>query len=265
MDKRKVNRQWQKSEVRTLIEQLEAQPDLWDPSRPNYQNRNIKQKLLQEMAISLNVTSQEISSKLHSLRTQFNRECSREKKQKSGSGGDEIYISKWEYMSSLHFLKVGSVSGETFSNLNTHTLKSNDLPCLLNELETRDLIVVSTDSSDTQSEYGERSSNQKITHSQTTNQRTAKRKYYEDKENLLMERAIAVMDQRSDEWDIFGQFVASELRQIFDPIKKNTVKRLIMNTLMSQGIFEQTENGFTAETRYMVVSDDDIQKSNSSL
>lgn len=39
MDKRKTNRQWQKDEVKKLIEELEARPDLWDPSRPNYQNR----------------------------------------------------------------------------------------------------------------------------------------------------------------------------------------------------------------------------------
>lgn len=70
MDKRKINRSLAKTEVKTLIEEYEARPDLWDPSRPNYLNRNIKQKLFQEIAEILKITSQEVSSKLHSLRTQ---------------------------------------------------------------------------------------------------------------------------------------------------------------------------------------------------
>lgn len=38
-NKRKVNRQWEKNEVKRLIEEFEGNPDLWDPSRANYCNR----------------------------------------------------------------------------------------------------------------------------------------------------------------------------------------------------------------------------------
>lgn len=38
-NKRKINRQWEKDEVKALIESFEARPDLWDPSRANYSNR----------------------------------------------------------------------------------------------------------------------------------------------------------------------------------------------------------------------------------
>lgn len=36
---RKVTKTWSKDEVRTLINELESRPDLWDPSRQNYSNR----------------------------------------------------------------------------------------------------------------------------------------------------------------------------------------------------------------------------------
>lgn len=36
---RKINRQWSKIEVKSLINEFEARPDLWDPSRANYSNR----------------------------------------------------------------------------------------------------------------------------------------------------------------------------------------------------------------------------------
>lgn len=78
---------------------------------------HIKQKLLQEIGDALNISSQEVASKFHSLRTQFNREFAREKKIKSGASSDETYSSKWEYMSSLRFLKINSVPGTTVSNL----------------------------------------------------------------------------------------------------------------------------------------------------
>lgn len=43
-----------------------------------------------------------------------------------------------------------------------------------------------------------------------------------------MERALAVMGQRTDDWDLFGQFVASELRQITDSLTQNSLKKEIM-------------------------------------
>lgn len=79
--------------------------------------RNQKQNLLEDIADKLNVTVCEITSKFHSMRSQFNRECSKEKKQKSGSASDENYTSKWEYMSSMQFLKVKAAASETISSL----------------------------------------------------------------------------------------------------------------------------------------------------
>lgn len=58
--------------------------------------RNVKQKLLEEIAQLLKVTSDEVVAKVHSLRSQFNRESSKEKKQKSGAASEENYTSKWE-------------------------------------------------------------------------------------------------------------------------------------------------------------------------
>lgn len=63
----------------------------------------------------MGITTEEISSKIHALRTQFNREKNKEKQSKSGSGTDELYTTKWEYFSSLKFLSVGTAAGETIS------------------------------------------------------------------------------------------------------------------------------------------------------
>ena len=64
----------------------------------------------------------------------------------------------------------------------------------------------------------EPSTSSKRPYSQSSTQKNAKRKNsaVDDNMDVLLERAISVMDQRSDEWDIFGQFIASEIRQILD-------------------------------------------------
>lgn len=80
----------------------------------------------------------------------------------------------------------------------------------------------------------------------------------ENMDTILMEQAIACMNQKTDEYDIFGQFVASELRQIFNLVKRNEVKRSIMKILITQGASEQTANGYTSEILNVIVVDEDI-------
>lgn len=77
-----------------------------------------------------------------------------------------------------------------------------------------------------------------------------------------MEQAIACMNQKSDEYDIFGQFVASELRQIYDSVKRNTLKRSIMTVLITQGSMETTANGYTSDCIEVIVENDDVSISN---
>lgn len=90
-------------------------------------HRVLKQKLLSEIAIELNTTTDEISAKFHALRTQFNREMSKEKVTKSGSGTEDRYVSKWEFKTSLQFLKINTFTGSTVSNLVRSKFAMNSL------------------------------------------------------------------------------------------------------------------------------------------
>lgn len=85
--------------------------------------------------------------------------------------------------------------------------------------------------------------------------KVVKKKCSEDDENMLMEKALTMLDQRSDEWDIFGQFVASELRQIFNCIERNNVKRSIMKVLLTFDSPKTSGNGYTSETAYVIMDD----------
>lgn len=191
--------------------------------------RNVKQSLLSEVANEFNATQSDVIAKFHALRTQFNREMSREKKAKSGAGSDEIYISKWEYKSSLQFLQVGTITGQTVSNL-------DDSNCESSSSSDCGSITVKTDSSDTHSEYeGTANNNNKRPFQQVT-QKNAKKRAYQastSDEDVLMEQAISVINQKNDEYDIFGQFVANEMRQIENVSTRKKMKHEIMRIMMN--------------------------------
>lgn len=89
-------------------------------------------------------------------------------------------------------------------------------------------ISISSDSSDTHTRMnlGSKKLNQK------RNKRRASA-ISESDENELFEKALAVMNQNNDEWDIFGQYVASEMRQISDPTLRQIAKTEIIKIILS--------------------------------
>lgn len=47
-----------------------------------------------------------------------------------------------------------------------------------------------------------------------------------------MQRALASLEEREDAFQIFGNFVASELRKIEDPMMANRIQRVLTRNLM---------------------------------
>lgn len=69
-------------------------------------------------------------------------------------------------------------------------------------------------------------------------------------EQQIMQKALAIMDQRNDDLDIFGQLIAAELRRMSDPIARNLIKKEMMIILMnvSTGTTVYLQNGGTIVT-----------------
>lgn len=96
--------------------------------------------------------------------------------------------------------------------------------------------MLNSDSSDTHSEFEENSSSNKRKKSKQS-QHNSKRPRIElsdSEENILFEKALSVMNT-SDEYDVFGQFVASELRQMNSLSTRMMAKREIMQSLLKYG------------------------------
>lgn len=93
--------EWDKENVCLLIDLYREKPVLWDPTNPDYKNRNRKHDAWGAIAATMDMSRDEVEGKMRKLIGQFNRES---KKGKSGSGADEVNR-KWFAYKLLLFLK----------------------------------------------------------------------------------------------------------------------------------------------------------------
>lgn len=207
-----------------------------------------------------------------SLRTQFNRESSKEKTQKSGSSSNELYKSKWEYMSSLHFLKMGAgatLMSVTTSNLDSILIESDDssssssssVSTSVTTPNTNSILIESDDSSASSSNSLPTNTKRRLVPSQRLAKKTA---HNHDVEDELIQKALAVIEKPSDELDIFGQFIASEMRQLPNISVQRAVKSEIMKILINFSTpFEfnltpdQMNDNLSAETAFVIIDNNE--------
>lgn len=96
----------------------------------------------------------------------------------------------------------------------------------------------------------------------STKKKTPKRKNsspLDSEESILFKKALTALDntEKRDEWDIFGQFVADDLRQISNIIFRNAAKREIMKVLLQYDsldapliiVEEQTSDSTNSESQ----------------
>ncbi|XP_004923236.1 uncharacterized protein LOC101743872 [Bombyx mori] len=105
ISRREARLQWNSDMTMQLIQTLEKEcPELWDTKHPLNRERSARQLKLEYMADIFGTTSEEISRKIHNLRTQLNNELRKIKKRSIGeavaAGG-----SGWEYFEALSFLR----------------------------------------------------------------------------------------------------------------------------------------------------------------
>lgn len=94
--------EWSKEMVSQLIDLYHERPVLWDQTSPHFKNKFKKNDAWSEISTILNIEKNEAEKKMKNCICQFYREC---KKEKSGSGADEVYNTKWFAFKSLMFLK----------------------------------------------------------------------------------------------------------------------------------------------------------------
>lgn len=97
-DSAKFKVHWNSENTMKLIEVMEKEcKELWDTKNPLNKDRNARQARLDFLADMFGTTSEEISRKIHNLRTQLNNELRKIKRR-------QVVRSGWEYFDALSFL-----------------------------------------------------------------------------------------------------------------------------------------------------------------
>ncbi|KAJ8942302.1 hypothetical protein NQ314_010098 [Rhamnusium bicolor] len=200
---------WTNAEVKILISLYEENPILWDVRSATYRNRNKKQEMLELIATKLNTNVNEITRKLHNLRSQFMQEVKKLKIKKSGAGTDEVYISNWPYFSALKFMQRSVDNTETTDNLNSNLSQSEPFVQESGPSE----VHVTTES---------RSPPQKKRSNKKNGSNSCATASSEE-----IKKAVSLLNQPVDDEQIYGDYVASEMREIKNPKNKRKLRRLI--------------------------------------
>ncbi|KAF5298305.1 hypothetical protein FQA39_LY11789 [Lamprigera yunnana] len=98
--------EWNDIKVLRLIELYREREVLWNCKLKQYKNKNKRHDALLETAVSFEASKEEVDKKSRYLLSHFAREVKKENDtNKSGSGNDERYKSKWLAFKNLLFLR----------------------------------------------------------------------------------------------------------------------------------------------------------------
>ena len=100
--KAKSAKDWTDDEISLLIDLLESNTCLWH--HKDYSKRDLKEIAHSNIAESFDTNIASIKTKINSLRTQFGKELTKERRTKSGQSTDELYSSNWIHFDKLAFL-----------------------------------------------------------------------------------------------------------------------------------------------------------------
>lgn len=67
-------------------------------------------------------------------------------------------------------------------------------------------------------------------------------------ENEAIEKAMTELYQQSDEYDIFGEYVASELRSLQSDYNRRKLKRIIQKAILDMSEIDDNERSSTHST-----------------
>lgn len=114
-DSRAVRLIWNQAMTKKLIETLGTEcPVLWNQNHSSYKDKVARQEKMEYLADMFGTTTEEISRKMHNLRSQHNNELRKLKRRqesgqdRSGGGG-----SGWEYFDLMSFLREDTTMMES--------------------------------------------------------------------------------------------------------------------------------------------------------
>ncbi|CAG9783788.1 unnamed protein product [Diatraea saccharalis] len=216
-----------------LVEIYRDYECLWDVTSAFYKNRDMRESAYKQIAERLNipgVSPKDIPKKIKNLRSSYYQELKKiEKSIRSGADQDSVYKPRVSWFTTAdELLKTFRIKHETFSN---NTLTENEQHEMDEEMD----------------EYVSFGPPLQYTTPPPKPKHTFKRKSENQVKSLnLLQDAVStaiLSKQKKDEYSIFGEAVANELREINSKTHLLILKKDIMNLIFKTKIeILDTEN-----------------------
>ncbi|KAM4565474.1 uncharacterized protein V3H82_014502 isoform 2-T2 [Fundulus diaphanus] len=227
---------WSQSTEEQLVELWRAHPSLYDVGSQSYHNRSKREKSWGKIATQLHLPVNEVKTRVASLRTQYGKLM---KPKPSGSAQKPLTPKQKWIIKHLDFLKGHVIHRPTESTLRPGT-ESEDT-CEGEEdpatVESEADVLSSSDATSPVSVVQEEESSPPVTCQPVQKQRVKKQKPQSAQHSLemtklsLLQQVQKALSSTADPAELFGQQVASELRNIKDRAVQLRLKRDIMNMI----------------------------------
>ncbi|XP_072944033.1 uncharacterized protein [Epargyreus clarus] len=213
--------EWSKEKTLKLIELLQLNATLWNPSLCD--TRRDKQKRKEELRVIaevLGISVPDTTKKIQHLRTQYNRESAREARA-NAEDPNYRYVSNWYAFEYLHFMKDSSKPYRVFLSEDNAEVNS------------------SVNSNDTTTSAETKVANVSPQH------KVARTELYQ---SFKPEIVYPSAPPTRDEFTVFGEYIANELRSLKGEknllVAKKKIQDVIFEVKMSM-ISESREQGST--------------------
>ncbi|XP_046860894.1 uncharacterized protein LOC124454131 [Xenia sp. Carnegie-2017] len=239
--------EWTRDKVERLAELWEAKPVLYNTTLPDYHDRVARRNAIAEIASALEMSAMDVSCKIKNLRSQFCKEIAKGTKPKSGSATDDVTPkSKWQYLTLLLFLKDHVECRSSRSNLDKERSSKNsntsNSTFLEEEQEQKD------DNNELDQNVSITSSTKRPINVSDKESRATKAQKRDIEERGILKKAgdlleiiasgkksslssvhVSSADESTD--DLFGRYIASEIKCIENDSAKRLAKVRIQNIL----------------------------------
>ncbi|XP_055524911.1 uncharacterized protein LOC129718289 isoform X3 [Wyeomyia smithii] len=228
--KPKVCSTWSDEETAKLISCVKYLPVLWNVREKKYRNKIARQnawKKISENAFDRKFNDSELMAKWANMRIQYRSYFTKYGKTKSGHGDNNPV--KWKFYETMHF--IGRDEEEQ-----TETAVSN--PMIADEVPLESPFDKSTTSTPRFSKSRRSSQSSSIT---TTSSAPIVAK--EKKDDAAAKQVTEQQQRCEDEFDVFGRYIASELRSLSDLKFARQVRlkltRCLMDCIETENHYQQ--------------------------
>ncbi|CAB3234550.1 unnamed protein product [Arctia plantaginis] len=220
---------WNSDNTMKLIETMEKEcKELWDPKNPLNKDRNARHSKFEYLADMFETTPEEISRKVHNLRTQFNNELRKIKRR-------QVVRSGWEYFDALSFL-MRMPAADTLETVDAVNLELAEFQA--NEEEEFGAAARAHVSLMAQNNNETSPSKMRFSKAPTSVASSGPPPLPPSAHPLMWCEDLVPKIRpglNADECQIFGDFVASELRTLRSNESRKKLKRMIQKAILQVG------------------------------